>query len=90
MGNDQISHRPDSEFLKVRNALYNKRHIKQIECDDNKCLLLMANTQTGYTRTVTTSTYINDRIFKDELFECDKFRDPECYNSLFNYINNHN
>jgi len=50
----------------------------------------MANTQTGYAHTVIKHSFVTDMIFKDTLFECDKFRDPECYNSLFNYINNHN
>jgi len=87
--NDLPSHRPDSEFIKVRGAIYNKKYIKYIVCNDNKCSLIMANTRSGYTRTFKKS-FENDKIFEDELFECDKFREPDCYNSLKDAINNYN
>ena len=73
-----------TEFIRIRNTLYNLRYVKEISCDDNMCKLTMANTQNGYAGYVKASAE-----FEDQVYECHRGRSPDCYEKLVKFVNEH-
>jgi hypothetical protein len=81
----------DSEFIKVigkanEKTLYNLRYAKTLNCDDYKCTLTMANTETGYKGS---NTGFHDTKFEDQVFECYRDKSPNCYYKISKFIDDH-
>jgi hypothetical protein len=68
-------------FLKVNNTLYNMRYVKTIECNDQVCKVVFANTENTYFSSEGTS-YPN----RDKGYECNKDKRPECYKKLRKFV----
>lgn len=66
-------------FLRVDNTSYNMVFAKMIQCTDQKCTMTFANTNSvgGGNWSVREA---------DQIYECQKKKDPECYKKLWNFV----
>lgn len=71
----------NTEFIKIRNTLYNLQFIKQIQCDENECTIIVANTESGCG-----GAYSLTEKFKDTTLKCHRGKSPDCYEKLVKYI----
>jgi hypothetical protein len=81
----------NQKFIKINNKLCNTKYIKEIECDDNKCSIVFANTKTGFGRMpyISLSSSPLSQTYDDYILECHKRTSPHCYENIVNFINRH-
>jgi len=62
----------ENKFIELDNKLFNVKYIKEVQCNDNYCVMTIANTYTGR----------SDYPFRDATYHYNKDTLPVCYNTL--------
>lgn len=75
----------NQKFIEINNKLYNTKYIKEIGCDDNKCSVTVANTQTGFAWHHYVGNWLH--TYNDDIIECHKDTSPYCHEKLREFIN---